>query len=80
MTRRWLGRWLVLAGVAASGVSAVLALTGHEPAVEDFLPYHLAGVIPGSILSRWESIRRVVRRPARDSARTPSGAGGGNPS
>ena len=34
-------------------VFGVVWLAGGEPMVENFLPFHLVGVIPGAILSRW---------------------------
>jgi hypothetical protein len=47
------GRWLIAAGVAVWGVYGMWWLAGGEPEVVWFLPFHLAGVAPGAILSRW---------------------------
>jgi len=52
------GRILILAGVAVWAVYGVCLLAGSETTVGWFLPLHLAGVIPGVILSRWGTIRR----------------------
>jgi hypothetical protein len=57
-----IGRWLILAGVSVWGVWFVVKLTGGDPQVQYFLPFHLGGVIPGSILSRWRTIRRWFNR------------------
>ncbi|MEN8113427.1 MAG: hypothetical protein ABFS21_03475 [Actinomycetota bacterium] len=55
MTRRSVGRLLILFGVAVWGVYGVMALAGAEPQVSHFLPFHLSGVIPGSVLTRWRT-------------------------
>ena len=52
------GRILILAGVGVWGVYGLCKLAGTEPAVGWFLPFHLAGVVPGVILSRWGTIRQ----------------------
>ena len=57
-----LGRWLILAGVLVWGVWLAVKLLGDEPQVEYFLPVHLSGVIPGSIMSRWGAVRRWLDR------------------
>lgn len=50
---RTAGRVLIAAGIGVWLVFvAVWALGGH-PDAGRFLPFHLAGVIPGAILSRW---------------------------
>lgn len=56
------GRYLILAGVLVWGVWLAVKLSGGEPHVQYFLPFHLAGVIPGSILSRWGAVRRILGR------------------
>jgi hypothetical protein len=53
MTLRKAGRLLIAAGVLVWAVYAVVWLAGGDPDVRQFLPFHLAGVIPGAILSRW---------------------------
>jgi hypothetical protein len=58
-----LGTILILLGVAVWGVYAVLRYgMGLDAAARDFLPYHLAGVVPGVILKRHRFFGRVVRR------------------
>jgi hypothetical protein len=57
-----LGRWLILAGVLVWGVWLAVKLFGGEPQVEYFLPAHLSGVIPGSIMSRWGAVKRWLTR------------------
>ena len=57
-----LGRWLILAGVLVWGVWLAVKLLGGEPQVEFFLPVHLSGVIPGSIMSRWGAVKRWLTR------------------
>ena len=56
------GRWLILTGVLVWGVWLVVKLLGGEPHVQYFLPFHLSGVIPGSIMSRWGAITRWLDR------------------
>ena len=58
-----IGRYLILAGGLVWGVWLAVRLSGGEPNVQYFLPFHLAGVIPGSIMSRWGAIRRRFDRP-----------------
>jgi len=58
-----LGTILILLGVAVWGVYAVLRYgMGSDAAVRDFLPYHLAGVVPGVILKRHQFFGSLVRR------------------
>ena len=57
-TRAIAGRILILLGVAMWIPYAVLLLSGGEPEVGRFLPFHLAGVIPGALLARWDWIRK----------------------
>ncbi len=56
------GRWLIFLGVLVWGVWLVVELMGGDPHVRYFLPLHLGGVIPGSIMSRWGAIRRRLNR------------------
>ena len=56
------GRYLILAGVLVWAVWLAVKLSGGEPHVQYFLPFHLSGVIPGSIMSRWGAIRRWLDR------------------
>ncbi len=53
MTLRKAGRLLIFAGVLVWAIYAVVWLAGGEPEVRQYLPFHLSGVIPGAILSRW---------------------------
>ena len=57
-----IGRYLILAGVLVWGVWLAVKLSDGEPQVQFFLPFHLGGVIPGSIMSRWGAIRRWLDR------------------
>lgn len=47
------GMVLVVLGVGVWAVYAAVWLAGGSPQAVRFLPFHLAGVIPGAILSRW---------------------------
>ena len=58
MTMRKAGRLLILAGVLVWAIYGVVWLAGGDPEVRYFLPFHLSGVIPGAIMSRWP--RRAV--------------------
>lgn len=55
-----LGRVLILAGVAVWIPYLALKLAGREPELLYFLPFHLMGVIPGAVLSRWRQLKRLV--------------------
>ena len=57
-----IGRYLILSGVIVWGVWLAVELSGGEAQVQYFLPFHLSGVIPGSIMSRWGAIRRWLDR------------------
>ena len=57
MTKQHLGRVLILAGVAVWVAFGMVWLAGDEPRSAAYLPFHLAGVIPGAILSRWDAAR-----------------------
>jgi hypothetical protein len=62
------GRVLILLGVAVWVPYAVMLFTGHEPDVKLFLPIHLAGVIPGAVLTRYVWLRSkyaALRNPPR---------------
>ena len=43
---------LLAAGIAVWVVFGVVWLAGGDPRVGHYLPFHLAGVIPGALLSR----------------------------
>ena len=58
----WIGRALILAGVLVWVVYGIVWLAGGEPEVSRYLPFHLSGVIPGALLSRWRSISGLFRR------------------
>ena len=62
LLRRRLGRALIVTGVAVWLVWLVARLTGGEPEIRHYLPFHLCGVIPGAVLLRWEQIVRLIRR------------------
>jgi hypothetical protein len=53
---------LILVGVAVWAVYALAWLAGLEPEARAYLPFHLAGVVPGSILARWDRIREGFGR------------------
>ncbi|MBW1744298.1 MAG: hypothetical protein JRJ47_12860 [Deltaproteobacteria bacterium] len=58
-----LGTILIVLGVAVWGVYAVLRFgMGSDAAVRSFLPYHLAGVVPGVILKRHRFFGNIVKR------------------
>jgi hypothetical protein len=68
---RRLGRILILLGVLAWAPYALLRyLLELEVPLWPFLTVHLLGVVPGSILSRWEQIRALI------GSRKPGGASG----
>ena len=57
------GTILLLIGVAVWAVYAVLRFgIGWDVTVRQFLPYHLAGVVPGMILRRHRFVRGMVSR------------------
>ncbi|NQV05910.1 hypothetical protein HQ535_05120 [bacterium] len=53
MTRHTAGRLLIAAGVLVWLGFAVAWLAGAHPDAGRFVPFHLAGVIPGTVLTRW---------------------------
>ncbi len=57
-----MGRPLIVAGILVWGVWVIVKLTGGDPHLEYFLAFHLLGVIPGSILSRWGAVQRWMLR------------------
>jgi hypothetical protein len=57
-----IGRTLILAGVAVWIVFAVVWLAGGHPEGGRYVPFHLAGVIPGTLLARWDRIKGWARR------------------
>lgn len=57
-----LGSYLIAAGVIVWPVYLVLLAFDVPVTVEEVLPFHLAGVIPGTILRRWPTLRRLWRR------------------
>jgi len=58
-----LGTILVAAGVAVWIVYAVVRYgMGLDVTGRQFLPYHLAGVVPGTILRRHQFFKRLVGR------------------
>lgn len=62
---RWTlaGTVLLWLGVAVWGVYAVVRYgLGGDVTASQFLPFHLAGVIPGVLLRRRHSIRRGLKR------------------
>ena len=61
MSRTRLGRVLIFAGVAVWLVWGIVWLAGGEPRTAIYLPFHLAGVIPGAILSRWDAVAEWLR-------------------
>lgn len=62
-----LGTVLVLLGVSVWIVYAVLRWgLGLDVDVSDALPFHLAGVVPGSLLRHRRWFLRLLRRSSRD--------------
>jgi arylsulfatase A-like enzyme len=60
---RLFGNVLLVLGVAVWGVYAIVRFgMGWDVTAGQFLPYHLAGVVPGFILRRRQIIRRLARR------------------
>ena len=58
-----MGSLLVAAGVAVWGVYALVRWGfGWDVAGKTFLPYHLAGVIPGMILRRRKFLLKMLRK------------------
>ncbi|MBN1843708.1 MAG: hypothetical protein JW883_15700 [Deltaproteobacteria bacterium] len=58
-----LGTVLVILGVAVWGVYAVVRWgLGWDVTGREFLPYHLAGVVPGMILRRRRFFLGIIRR------------------
>ena len=57
-----IGRRLVVLGILVWVVWLAVKLAGGQPRLEYFLPIHLAGVVPGAILSRWSVFSRWSRR------------------
>ena len=57
--RRRVGGVLIAFGVAVWGVFGIVWLTGGQPVASHYLPFHLAGVLPGAVLNRWPSRRAV---------------------
>lgn len=58
-----LGTILLFLGVAVWGVYAVLRFgLGWDVTGRQFLPYHLAGVVPGAILRRRRFFQGMIRR------------------
>jgi hypothetical protein len=49
---------LLIGGISVWAVYGIVWLTGAEPDVRAFLPFHLGGVIPGSLVTRWDAFRR----------------------
>ena len=59
----WSGNLLMAAGVAVWFVYAALRFgLGRPVEAGPFLPYHLAGVLPGMILRRRRQWRTLIRR------------------
>jgi hypothetical protein len=60
---RTVGNVLLALGVAAWAVYAVLRYAlGWNVTGLQFLPYHLAGVVPGMLLRRHHFFRRLLRQ------------------
>lgn len=57
-----LGTILILLGVAVWGVYGLFRWGfGWDVSASEFLGYHLAGVIPGSILKRRRLLKRLLK-------------------
>ena len=60
---RTTGTILVIAGVAVWVVYAVVRYgMGYDVTGRQFLPYHLAGVVPGTVLRRHQFFGGLVKR------------------
>jgi hypothetical protein len=60
---RTVGNIMLALGVAVWGVYAVLRyLLSWNVTVLQFLPYHLAGVVPGMLFRRHRLLRRLLRQ------------------
>ena len=60
---RTIGNIMLALGVAVWGVYAVLRyLLGWSVTGVQFLPYHLAGVVPGMLFRRHRLLRRLLRQ------------------
>jgi len=58
-----LGTILLAVGVSVWGAYAVLRFgMGWDVTARQFLPYHLAGVVPGMILKKHRFFRGIVKR------------------
>ncbi len=58
-----LGTILLAVGVGVWGAYAVLRFgLGWDVTARQFLPYHLAGVVPGMILKKHRFFRGIVKR------------------
>ena len=53
---------MLLAGVTVWLIYGIVWLLGYQPQVGHFLPFHLSGVIPGAVLSRWQTVSRWFSR------------------
>jgi hypothetical protein len=62
MNRKILGRILIFLGVSMWAPYFLLEVAGADMPVMPFLVLHLAGVIPGSILLRGETLVRTIAR------------------
>ena len=62
MNRKLFGRILILVGVSMWAPYFALKLSGAEVVVLPFLALHLAGVIPGALLLRGETLARMISR------------------
>ena len=51
--RRRVGGALIVVGVTVWVVYGAVWMAGGEPEMGRYLPFHLAGVIPGALLNRW---------------------------
>jgi len=60
---RTTGTILVIAGVAVWVVYAIVHYgMGYDVTGRQFLPYHLAGVVPGTVLRRHQFFGRIIKR------------------
>jgi len=62
-TLRILGNILLIAGISVWGVYALMRFgIGKDVTPLQFLPYHLAGVISGAILKRYQFFYGIFKR------------------
>ncbi len=62
MNRKTIGRVFILLGISMWIPYAMLKFSDADVTAMPFLALHLAGVIPGAILARGETMARTIAR------------------